>query len=1023
MEKYSGLTKAQLKKAILDESKNFEKYYHWLEEHMPKAFFRELDAATLMLVTHNLMSLPQQDYFSRIHLKNSSIVICPDSPEADVKVLKDYDLHGIRYFRTFLSNAPLPDNLEKTPIRIVLILYTEASQSEEEKLPEDRKEELLQLVKARNPKITDDEFKPLLEGFTTRFLRSMTTDRLTLALDMFFRAKTRDHCQYQVKYHEDWKEKESPSMQIVLAWRNAPKHRFLLRLAQTIFRHNLDMQRVVATYIDPYRTDSVLILSLALHGQNGEAAWDAADIPDFLRELVMLKDFDSNDIIESTFVRTDLMKGNSANLVRSMVNFVHQTLVHSDPNLYSVSNIEEGFCRHRELTIHLCDAFELKFHPDKYDLERYEKVRKGFLLLVDNIDTGQAVNDLRRKNILMQALSFIDHTLKTNFYRENKTALSFRLNPEYLDHVPYERAEKFPELPFGIFFITNSHFIAFHIRFKDLSRGGLRTVISEKSEQLIAEKNNVFAECYNLAHTQHKKNKDIPEGGSKAVILLELFDTCLYESVIYKKELERAGFDSSIIANKLKEFKAEQKREYLYQGQRAFVNSFLSIVNCDLDGTLRPKHIVDYWKKPEYIYLGPDENMHNNIIEWIADQSVKYNYAPGIAFITSKPQVGINHKEYGVTSLGVHIYLNEVLKALEIDPEKDQFTIKISGGPDGDVAGNLILNLLKYYPDTAKLIALTDISGTIFDPEGLDLKEMAKLFHESNPVRFYPPEKLSEGGYLLDLGTKREQTAFIQQTLCYRKKEEKLVEDWLTGNEMNHLFRHNVHDAITDIFVPAGGRPRTLNQTNYQEFLDDSKKPTSRAIIEAANLYLTQNARRELEKLGVLIIKDSSANKGGVICSSFEVLSTLAMSEKEFTAEKNILVPQILEHLKNAALNEALLLLKTHKDTGNYLTDISDEISKMINTFKYQLLDYFTSIDLSKDLKDPLINCLLKYCPEIIRKDHTDHLMENVPDVHKKAIIASYIASRLVYSRGLKWKPSIVDVLPLIAQDPEILSD
>ena len=34
----------------------------------------------------------------------------------------------------------------------------------------------------------------------------------------------------------------------------------------------------------------------------------------------------------------------------------------------------------------------------------------------------------------------------------------------------------------------------------------------------------------------------------------------------------------------------------------------------------------------------------------------------------------------------------------------------------------MIYNLYHYYPETAKLLALTDISGTIYDPEGLDLK-------------------------------------------------------------------------------------------------------------------------------------------------------------------------------------------------------------------------------------------------------------------------------------------------------------
>ncbi len=68
------------------------------------------------------------------------------------------------------------------------------------------------------------------------------------------------------------------------------------------------------------------------------------------------------------------------------------------------------------------------------------------------------------------------------------------------------------------------HFIGFHIRFRDLSRGGLRTVFPERMEQMLIERNNVFSECYNLAYTQQKKNKDIPEGGAKGVIFLEPYE-------------------------------------------------------------------------------------------------------------------------------------------------------------------------------------------------------------------------------------------------------------------------------------------------------------------------------------------------------------------------------------------------------------------------------------------------------------------------------------------------------------------
>ena len=219
----------------------------------------------------------------------------------------------------------------------------------------------------------------------------------------------------------------------------------------------------------------------------------------------------------------------------------------------------------------------------------------------------------------------------------------------------------------------------------------------------------------------------------------------------------------------------------------------MTLINCEEDGKLRATAVVDYWKKPEWIYLGPDENMFNEMIVWIADLAVRRGYRPGRTFISGKPGAGINHKEYGVTSYGVDVYLHEMLLYLGIDPTKDRFTIKISGGPDGDVAGNEILNLNKYYPETAKLLALTDVSGTIYDPEGLDLNEMSKLFYNRMPIRNYPPEKLHEGGFLLDVKVKREESAYKQQTLFWRKIDGKAVQDWISGNEMNQLYLSLIH--------------------------------------------------------------------------------------------------------------------------------------------------------------------------------------------------------------------------------------
>jgi glutamate dehydrogenase len=1011
--KHPPLSPAELKKAIEVESREFEQVYLWLEKEMPSRFLDEVDPKIRTLVARSLLSFALQDHFSHIHLKQMAISCCLDGPDADLKILKNYSQYAIRYYSAFVSKVPLPK--ERANLRIALLYFRDPEQ--EEMWAPDAKGKLLELAKEKNPSLGTEEFEILLKGLTPRFLRSMNDERIKMVLEMFFKAKESDQCSCEVRRNVDWKAFDAPSMQMVIAWRSVPKAGFLYRLAKVIHAHELAIQKVVATYVDPYSTDNVLILSLGLHGLHGKAAWEEADIDDFLREIALTKFFEIDDPVGTIFVQTKMLTGNEGHLVRNFISFVHQVLVHADPNLFSLGQIVDGFCRHPELTIKLCKAFEAKFHPEKRDETLFVKLRDEVAELIEKLDTGQALNDLRRKNILRQGVQFINCTLKTNFYIPNKTSFSFRLDPIYLDNVPFERKEKFPEIPYGTFFIRGMHFIGFNIRFKDLARGGVRTVIPLTREQYVQDRNNVFTEAYNLAFTQQRKNKDIPEGGAKTTILLKPMDVFALEEEVFRNELIEDKVEPQIIEEKIARYRRDQRQAYINSSQRCFIESFMTLINCEGDGTLKETGVIDYWKKPEYIYLGPDENISNEMIVWIAGYAVQCNYKPGRSFMSSKPGAGINHREYGVTSLGLNVYLEETLKFLGIDPKKDRFSVKISGGPDGDVAGNEILNLERYYRDTAKVIALTDISGTSYDPVGLDLKELVKLFHAGLPIRHFPAEKLSEGGFILDIRTKREESQFAQATLLRRKKGGKVVNEWLSGSEMNLLYRNNLHRCVADVFIPAGGRPRTLSEINYQTYLDGAGKPTSKAIVEGANLYLTPGARRSLEKLGCLIIKDSSCNKGGVITSSFEVLAGLSMSEEEFLKEKDEYVAEILKLIKKAALNEARLLFDTYKETGRFLTDISDSLSEKINHYKYQLLDYLIPLELSKDKNDFFVRCLIHYCPPLLRRKYLDKIL-SMPDIHKKAIIACHIASRLVYSRGLAWSPNLADILPTLRDDP-----
>jgi glutamate dehydrogenase len=94
-------------------------------------------------------------------------------------------------------------------------------------------------------------------------------------------------------------------------------------------------------------------------------------------------------------------------------------------------------------------------------------------------------------------------------------------------------------------------------------------------------------------------------------------------------------------------------------------------------------------------------------------------------------------------------------------------------------------------------------------------------------------------------------------------------------------FRNNAHFRFkADLFVPCGGRPEAVNISNVTQLFDEDGTCHYKYIIEGANLFLTQQARIYLEQRGVVVFKDSSANKGGVTSSSLEVLAGLSLNDQ-----------------------------------------------------------------------------------------------------------------------------------------------
>ena len=156
---------------------------------MPELFFEEVSHEHIMLIVHNLIGFLQQEYFSSIHLKRSAIVMCLNSPDADLKILKNYAMYGIKTYQSYISSSPLPFIRNKDKLRIAVIYFTEAVETIEAPYSPESKEELRALVKKRNPELKDAEFDQLIESIDNRFLRALSMERLILALDMYFQSQ------------------------------------------------------------------------------------------------------------------------------------------------------------------------------------------------------------------------------------------------------------------------------------------------------------------------------------------------------------------------------------------------------------------------------------------------------------------------------------------------------------------------------------------------------------------------------------------------------------------------------------------------------------------------------------------------------------------------------------------------------------------------------------------------------------------------------------------------------------------
>ena len=228
-------------------------------------------------------------------------------------------------------------------------------------------------------------------------------------------------------------------------------------------------------------------------------------------------------------------------------------------------------------------------------------------------------------------------------------------------------------------------------------------------------------------------------------------------------------------------------------------------------------------------------------------------------------------------------------------------------------------------------------------------------------------------------------------------------------------FRNSFHlnpIAKSDLFVPCGGRPESINASNVSMLFDsETGEPNYKYIVEGANLFITEDARSTLEAANVVLFKDASTNKGGVTSSSLEVLAALALTDEEFDEHMRVpnnvaedapqfyqdYVQEITEIVKNNARQEFEVLWSEHAKTGIPRHRLTDMVSGRINELNVnvQTSSLWENLDIRRKV---LAKALPNKLQELVG---LDTLLERLPESYQQAVFGYYIASSYVYENGM----------------------
>lgn len=223
---------------------------------------------------------------------------------------------------------------------------------------------------------------------------------------------------------------------------------------------------------------------------------------------------------------------------------------------------------------------------------------------------------------------------------------------------------------------------------------------------------------------------------------------------------------------------------------------------------------------PEKDIPAPDVNTNPRTMAWFMDTySMAVGYtSPGV--VTGKPiEIGGSKGRVEATGKGVIFILNELVKKLDLKPENVRIAIQGFGNVGSHAA-------LDAYRTGYKVVAVSDVSGGIYDPNGLNIPNVFDwvMQNPNKQITSYPE---------------------------YSK---------ITNKELLEL-------EDIDVLIPAA-----LEGVITENNADNIK---ARVIIEGANGPTTPEAEKILLGKNKIVVPDVLANAGGVTVSYFEWVQDL----------------------------------------------------------------------------------------------------------------------------------------------------